>query len=237
MNKLKSLLFEENVYTIAIRERKDTLLFENGGKTEKFFTLPITDQSWYADPMVFTYKGKDWLFCEIYDREKDLGTIGVTELTSLHIKPPREVLNIGTHLSYPCVFELDGEIYMIPETTTRKNIVVFHASHFPDRWEQVNELMHGGEWADTTVYATSNITLVLTFEQCQGDGSITKVHVHDGRELPARLIEYPSVKFEYDKQNRGAGNFFEYDNMLIRPSQNCTLDYGHALRFNKVLDS
>ena len=72
---LNRFFFEENVYSIGIRERKDKLLYE--GNYNEFKILPITRNEWYADPIVFSYNGIDYLFCEVYDRKNNVGNIGV----------------------------------------------------------------------------------------------------------------------------------------------------------------
>ena len=62
----------ETTYGVAYRELKDgeALLFESEEK-QVFSLLKNTWRYWYADPLVFTYKGEEWLFAEKerYDKE------------------------------------------------------------------------------------------------------------------------------------------------------------------------
>lgn len=235
MNKLQDLLYKDNCYSIGIRRRKkeEGLLLE--GNYTPFWVLPISVNEWYADPIVFTWGNEDYLFCEVYDRKKDLGYIGVTCLGSDTPCVPRKILDAGIHLSYPCVFAVEDAIYMIPETTTSKSVELYRAVEFPWKWEHITQIASGKEFADSTYYSDNEKKILLTFEQYHGNGSITKVHVHDASEITEGVLaEYPSMDFEFSDQCRGAGKLFEHAGKLIRPAQVCTKEYGYALNFMEV---
>lgn len=236
MNRLKNLLTKDNCYSIGIRKRNKTagLLYE-GNCTSVFHVLPITERIWYADPIVFSYNGIDYLFCEVFDRRTELGFIGVTVLDSLNPKPFKKILDIGTHLSYPCVFEIDGTVYMIPETTTKKTVELYRSIEFPYKWEFATELLKGDEYADSTYYSDESRKLLLTFRQYKGNGSITKLKVINAKEIAlGKLCDYPSEEFVFNDQSRGGGKLFIHENKLIRPAQDCSKEYGYALNYYEV---
>ena len=235
MNKLYDLFYKDNCYSIGIRKRvdQDGLLLEDN--YTPFLVFPTSADKWYADPIILSWEGKDYLFCEIYDRKKDIGYIGVTHLDSVTPNFPEKVLDIGTHLSYPCVFSVGQEVYMIPETTTKKSIELYKAIEFPYKWEYVTQITSGKEYADSTYYSDDTKRLLLTFEQYQEDGSITKVHVYDASKIiEGELFDYPSMDFEFSNQSRGGGKLFEYAGKILRPAQVCTKEYGYALNFMEV---
>lgn len=231
MNRLQRLMREENVWTIAVRERGPRLLHE--GDLSPFRAVPITSREWYADPLVFSWRGRDFVFCELYDRESCVGSIGVTELGSAVPDPPREVLSVGAHLSYPCVFEHAGRVYMVPESSSLGNVMLFRARRFPDDWVMVRELLGGGRWVDTTVIADGGRVQLLTFEM---RGEETRPLLYEVEDLEAgRLSEGVRVGGDgFDLLSRGAGNLFQAGGRLLRPSQDGRLGYGHSLRFNEV---
>jgi len=232
-NRLQRFLFEECCYSIGIRRRSDKLLYE--GNKAVFKIMPINRHEWYADPLVFHYKMDDWLFCEVFDRDCNKGRIGVAKLDSDNPQKPRIVLDIDSHLSYPCVFQKDGEVYMIPETTTRRNIMLFRSISFPDKWEQVGEILSGGEFADTTVFQDGKHTFLFTFEQYEGNGSITRIHVLDASQgFSSNLTEIAVGNDDFSDQLRGGGNFFYANGKLMRPSQDCEPYYGYGLNFMEV---
>lgn len=233
MDNIFTRLHKEHCYSIAIRPKGEKLLFE--GNYAPFKVLPITPDVWYADPMLFTWDGIEYLFCEAYDRNADYGYIAVTELDSDAPKAPRKVLDIGNHLSYPCVFEKNGQIYMIPETTTQKNVQLYRAKNFPDEWELVTELQKGNEFADSTYFRLADQSFLLLFEQYCGNGSITRLSVQDAEEVEKGMIKaYLSAQFDFSAESRGAGNVFLHNGKIIRPAQICQPDYGYGLNFMEV---
>lgn len=233
MDNIFTRLHKEHCYSIALRPKGEKLLFE--GNRTAFRVLPITRDVWYADPMLFAWNGVEYLFCEAYDRNADYGYIAVTELDSDTPKTPRKVLDIGQHLSYPCVFERNGQIYMIPETTTQKNVQLFRATKFPDEWEFVAELEKDNEFADSTYFQIDNQAFLLLFEQYCGNGSITKLSVCDAKEIDDGILTpFPSYEFTFSEDSRGAGNVFQHNGKLIRPAQICTPDYGYGLKFMEI---
>ena len=230
--KLKRFLFEENVYSIGIRKREDKLLFEGNNKC--FRVLPITRNEWYADPIVFTYNGIDYLFCEVYDRKNNVGNIGVTVINGQALSKPQICLSIGSHLSYPMVFQLDSIIYMIPETTTTKNMVLYRAVDFPYKWEPVHTLISNIELADSTIFNDGDNTILFTYEQFNGNGSVVKIRVFDANSINIGRLTQISEGDSYSNQSRGAGNLFFHKGKLIRPSQDCSKEYGYGLNFYEV---
>ena len=232
--RIKRLLFEENVYSIGIRRRKDKLLID-GNTQDPFWILPISKDEWYADPIVFSRQGKDYLFCEVYDRKTDKGKIGVTLLVSDSPQKPEVCFEIDSHLSYPMVFEKDGTIFMIPETTTRKTVMLYKAVDFPMKWELVKELISGDEFSDTTVFREGNQTILLTFEQFEGNGSIVRLNVFNAEHITdGELQVIINSNDNFSNQIRGGGSLFYHDGKLIRPAQDCSKVYGYALNFFQV---
>lgn len=234
MGKLFDLFRKSDVYSLAIRKRpEEGLLFENNFAT--FSVLPISKKYWYADPIIFNYEGVDYLFCEVYDRSKDIGYIGVSVIREGVLKKPEIIMDIGSHLSYPCVFEQNGTIYMIPETTTQKNVQLYKANNFPYEWEFVRELLNDEEFADSTFFQKEDKQILLTFQHYKGNGSITKTHVFSAMDIEAQgLKAYSSNDFDFNDYSRGAGKLFEYKQKVYRPAQICTKEYGYALNFMQV---
>src|SRR5262249_13428675 len=106
----------------------------------------------YADPFVVEYQGKNWLFFEdfLYVRRK--GVLACAELLpDGSLSAARVVLERPYHLSYPCVFEADGALYMIPESLDNGAVDLYRCASFPDRWELVTEIMRAAT-VDSTIF-------------------------------------------------------------------------------------
>jgi len=64
---------------------------------------------------------------------------------------PVTVLETDYHLSYPCVFEWQDEVYMIPETRADRSIQLYRCTEFPGEWELDTVLLDDLNATDATV--------------------------------------------------------------------------------------
>ncbi|MDR6625228.1 hypothetical protein [Caulobacter segnis] len=91
-----------------------------------------------ADPFGLWRDGRLHLFVEAYDYRTRHGVIEVIELGA-DFSPLRRsvVLREPWHLSYPQVFESDGQVWMLPEAHRSGRLTLYRAAAFPDVWEPV----------------------------------------------------------------------------------------------------
>ena len=64
----------------------------------------------------------------------------------------QRVLDLPVHLSYPYVFEHDGIIYCLPETSGAREIALYQAVNFLTEWRKAAVLVDGIAAADATVF-------------------------------------------------------------------------------------
>lgn len=62
-------------------------------------------------------------------------------------------------MSYPQIFEHDGEIYIVPETGSGHTLDMYRAVDFPDRWEKSANMAKDVELADTTLLSEAAISM------------------------------------------------------------------------------
>lgn len=116
-SKIKRVLFTEHFYVVAYRRKKEILgLFKN--EKSPFHMILPTKRYWHADPMVWTQGGRTFIFSEMFDRMRNKGRIGITEIRSDGtVSGPKIILCEPFHLSFPCVFKVGEDLLMIPETS------------------------------------------------------------------------------------------------------------------------
>ena len=90
MRPVKDILREE-YWNIAYRlcGEGDTLL---DGNAASFSVLPESKRYWYADPFLFEYCGKIYLFVEMFDNVTEKGLVGVSVLGEKGFSVPEVVL-------------------------------------------------------------------------------------------------------------------------------------------------
>ena len=230
----KKLAGWKEIYTIALRPVPtapgcDPLPALGEGD---YIRLPEQPGTWYADPLLFHHEGKRWLFCEAFDMAAGKGDIAVIDLTDpRHPGTPRTVLTESFHLSFPTVFEWNGDIWMIPETGTNHSLNLYRCKQFPDQWEL----------ADTILLDIRPGGLSLLCSQVKAEnGLYTRYRRYDLRvdeqaEGGFALEEDETFGLEhrtYDLGARNAGPLFRWAGQTVRPAQVSTkVDYGVYLQF------
>lgn len=118
----------------------------------RFTILPDDGKRFYADPFALQHEGRSFLFLEEYPYKTAKGVISVAELgPDGAFGTPRIVLEEPYHLSYPQVFALDGEIFMLPESGGARRLVLYRAALFPDHWVPDTILLSDVDINDATI--------------------------------------------------------------------------------------
>lgn len=227
---------DEAHWKLAIRRSKQPFFSTPDAATVSSFTWidPPKGHFW-ADPFPFVDKdGIPWLFFEDFSYEKQRAVISCGRLTEDNsLEDVRPVLERSYHLSYPHVFEHDGALWMIPETSESGYVELYRAVSTPYEWKLESQLMrlrcvdatpllHDGVWwmfvSPSPVESHAPTTLLFSAESLTGKWTL-----------------HPSNPVCSDvRLARGAGRFFHDGSKLIRPSQNCSPTYGQALNFNEI---
>ena len=154
------------------------------------------------------------------------------------VSGPTEVLKLDCHLSYPFVFEWQGDYYMIPETGERNVVELYRATSFPFKWEPEKVLLEANHPLDATLIEVGGTWWM--FVNIQEEGVAV-----NWDELHLYYAESPLGPWKPHARNpvvsdvcsaRPAGRLFWSKNVLYRPSQDSSLRYGYATAINKVID-
>ncbi len=225
---IKELKGEGTIWALALRKNTGKKLYENN--YSGFVFIKNSFLYWRADPFLYEYNGETFLFAELFHRIKGKGVIGVAKVKNGKCGKFKVCLNLPYHLSYPCVFEDDGDIYMVPECARSKKISVYKAVNFPCRWEE-SYVLYDGPGVDTTPVPNS-LSNKLSF--------ITTLRINDNKENNCLYAvsrgDSKKLLLNNDYTVRSAGHFFKCNNDFFRPSQDCTDSYGGALVFKKLID-
>ncbi|HYM08567.1 MAG TPA: hypothetical protein VEU11_18590 [Terriglobales bacterium] len=191
----------------------------------------------YADPFLFSRGDRNFVFFEDYSFRTQRGTISCMEIDQhgFHSKPV-SVLEQDHHFSYPFVFEWDGDVFMIPETCGNRTVEAYRAVQFPHQWEKHKVLLSNVAAVDPTLLQhAGKFWLFVNMAATPG------APIND--ELFAFHSDSPFGPWQPHRQNpivsdvcraRPAGRIFEQDGQLIRPSQDCSLRYGHKIKLNRI---
>ena len=218
-SKILKKLFVSGHWVIAIKKDE-----------EAEFKVVFDDKyNWAADPFIFSYNDKLYVFAEKYNFAKQRGYIAVAGLTDKLIFTP--IIKNKYHMSYPCVFDYSGSIYMIPESGENKTVDIYKCINFPYEWKKIKTLLSGEDYADTTVFidGKGNYKFLTFFKK----GKIFINRIYD-LDMNAIEIKINSEIMSNHNNIRPAGNYFYRNGILYRPAQNCETCYGKEIIVNTV---
>lgn len=199
--------------------------------------FPPPDRYW-ADPFIWVKDNKYYLFIEEFFYSTHRGRIVCLGLDSnMEIASNQVVLERSYHLSYPFLIEVDGQLYMIPETRENNGIEVYRCVKFPDKWEFVKTLIPNVQAVDATLVRSGGKWWLFATINDENGTTWDSLHLfYSDHPLSSQWTAHPKNPIVKNiKTARPAGHIFAQDNHLIRPSQDCSTRYGYALNFNHII--
>lgn len=223
-------------WRIALRSAEDPLYARSDATSlDGFRWLRTPAGRFWADPFLLDHGNESWLFFEEFDEATGKGHIAGLRIEDDGSAGPSQVVVARPyHLSYPHVFEHDGEVFMVPESQEAGRIDLLRARRFPDDWVQETTLLplravdntvfeHDGEW-----------WMLASPRVVAGHAALTYVWRAPRLTGPWRLASHVPLNDDV-RSARGAGRVFRHEGSLWRPSQDCSVHYGRALGFSSIL--
>lgn len=191
----------------------------------------------WADPFVVKNKGGHFVFFEDYDYARGVGNISVFQIgTDGSLGPPRTVLETGRHLSYPFVFEWQGEHYMIPESSSEGAVKLYRALSFPCQWALERILLDNIAAVDTTLVEHDERWYLFTNVSETGGSKWDELFLFVAESPLGPWTPHPMNPIVSNVQAaRPAGALFWQDGKLYRPAQDCAKSYGASISVQEVL--
>ena len=223
-------------WQVALRSPKEALTSGSGARDASDFRwLEAPRGHYWADPFLFEREGRVFLFVEDYEYDREFAGISQAEvLADGTLGPMQSCLDPGFHLSFPNVFEHEGEIFMIPESLSNGTVTLYRAKRFPDEWVQEKVLFQGNA-TDTALWREGGELYFFTTLFDRDDrGMKTMLFVSDSLTGAWRLHPVNPISSDV-RSARGAGAIFRRDRRLLPPVQNCGPCYGYGIPFEEVL--
>jgi len=209
---------------------------ENGKEFKVNWLFPLDKSHSCADPFPVKWQDKIYIFFEMYKIKKNKGEIGlvVFDKSQILVKNIKTIMSKQYHLSYPFIFNYKNEIYLLPESITKKEIILYKAVEFPFAWEKEAVLIRNFACSDPTIFFYTNFWWLA----CSGGNGEknNKLYVFYSEDLYGPWYPHKKNPVKIDIGSaRPAGRVFEYKGRLIRPSQDCSKTYGRRIIINEIL--
>jgi hypothetical protein len=201
-----------------------------------FRVLTGDTHSYLADPFPFRHQGQDFIFVEQYLYSKNRGCIAVVAADrNGTVGAPQIVLEEPHHLSYPFVFEQDGQIWMIPESGAARNVSLYRAAEFPYRWTREACLIEGIEGYDTTLLHHKGGFWFFVSPRLWKSTSWDVLSLYRAESLTGSWTPHAENPVLIDATlSRPAGAFIRRGGRTLRPVQDCSRGYGGAVTFCQI---
>lgn len=193
----------------------------------KYNIIETTKDTWIADPTMFAANGEHYLFVEVYENNKKKAAIGYYQFENSTPVYKGLIIENSYHMSYPCVFEYNGEYYMIPESSANDSITLYHAEHFPDKWIKETDLLKGEKYVDSTVFRRGNDLGLLSYKAIKGGWQLVSFSL----DMEQKVLKKENVLDYKENIGRPAGYIFAGNK---RPAQDCQKKYGENLLIYEV---
>ncbi len=200
--------------------------------------VPPGDRFW-ADPHVVFRDGRYFAFIEEKPND-EMGHIAVMEFREDGtFTSPERVIEQPYHLSYPFLFEWEGELYMIPETADHGEVQLYRCREFPGLWELDGTLMTGVCAVDATLFEhDGRWWMFVGMAEHPGASTHDELFLFSAPSPLSRdWAPHPMNPVVSDAARaRPAGPIFVHEGVIIRPAQDCTLSYGSSLRLMEIVE-
>lgn len=238
-------------FTIQVSELKVGQYFDIANrKVIKHFYRPnwlsiLHPPIMQADPFLFVHQNRLFLFFEEMLFERGLGVIKMTSTKDLaHWTDPVQITNEpSTHFSYPYVFENKGEIYMMPETGCDHNIRLYRAldntltKFIQDKIilqrnepKEINSITF--DFADSCIFPHNSKYYLFTSIFKDNEYSLL-LYISDNFDGEYTLHPCSPIAIGNDIARCG-GSIIGWNDMILRPCQDCTAVYGGQLHLMQI---
>jgi hypothetical protein len=191
----------------------------------------ITDipAEFVADPFMIQ-AGNIWhMFFEVMNAETGRGEVGLAKsVDGIRWDYQKIVLSESFHLSYPYVFGVGGEYFMIPESHEENAIKLYRAVSFPTNWEPVKIILEGA-WVDSSVFFFNGLWWLFT-NPLAPSNQILELFYAASIIGPWRRHPMSPLVSSNHRIARGGGRLVMQDDRPVRFAQDCFPSYGTSVR-------
>ena len=184
-----------------------------------------------ADPFGLWRDGLLHVFVERFDYRDRRGTIDLLVLDgALTLLERRPVLVRPWHLSFPQVFEAEGETWMLPEAHRSGRLELYRAVPFPTHWEPAGVIALAEGAVDATLLRWRE-RWWLFYSPAARAFRLGALHAAYAERLDGPWTPHPANPIRLGRDgSRPGGTPIATSAGIVLPVQDCSITYGGAIR-------
>lgn len=226
MNPLRKYSYENKWNIGFVQENLSEILSSNKPLTIKWLKHNCKN-SWFADPFIVNILNNDiYILVEEYHDPIKRGRISrlIVDKESYELKQKDTVLELSTHLSFPAILRKGNKIFIYPENSASGKLVMYEYDYINNICTN-HQTLSNIPLTDAIITNIANEQYIISTQLPHPNSNIL------GKYSSNNLIQ----EFIFDsKIARNAGDWFEYNNKLYRPAQDCNKTYGGAVIIQEV---
>lgn len=188
---------------------------------------------WFADPFILDVTDNEiFVLVEEYYKPIHRGRISrlIIDKVTCKLKQKDVVLEHPTHLSFPAILRKGNNIFIYPENGKSGALNLYQ--YFPETNKCVKvKTILSEAVADAVIYSINGEELLFCTKQPNPNGNELCIYIKDSS---GEFVKKTNYTFN-ENIARMAGDFFEYKGKIYRPTQECNVQYGHAVTLQEVL--
>ena len=198
--------------------------------------IPPLDRFW-ADPFPIQVGNDHYIFHEELLFSTGKGSIVLTVMDDTgRTARPIPILETDYHLSYPFVFQWDGDFFMMPETASQRRVELYRCVDFPAHWKLERVVLRGMKALDPTPALLFGRWWLFANMPAYGAGTSDELHLFHADSPLGPWTPHRDNPIKSDVRSaRPAGRIFENHGEFYRPAQDCSTRYGSAVVINRIL--
>lgn len=182
------------------------------------------DARYIADPFLYRLGDTLYLFFEVVCRDNEQGDIAYAfRRDGQAWQYGRRIIDEPFHLSYPQVFEWEGQHYLVPESNEDLSVRLYRAASFPEQWVHVGNLLSGFRFVDPTLFRHAGKWWM--FVTTPENAALNLFHSDDLMRGWCPHPQNPLIRHD-PHTARPAGRVVMVDGKLIRFAQDDEPSYG-----------
>jgi hypothetical protein len=180
-----------------------------------------------ADPFIFIEDSIHYIFFEHQaNGNANIGLLISTNGEDFQFKG--DVLDEDFHLSFPQVFKLGNDYFMLPETKQSGNVLLYKADSFPSNWSIFDTLIKNVNFKDPAILISDSINLISVSDEN------LKQTIYSADSLTGPWVKNELFSERYGDETRAGGNFFNVDGEWFLPLQRNNRGYGSGISLYKL---
>lgn len=182
-----------------------------------------------ADPFMIQVDDTWYMFFEVMNAQRGRGEVGLAKSADgIRWSYQQIVLSEPFHLSYPHIFCVDNQYFMIPESFEANSITLYRAVSFPTKWEPVSAILEG-QWVDSSVFFFNGLWWLFSSPVAPPNQILELFYATS---IVGPWLRHPMSPLVSGNNRiaRGGGRSILLDGKPVRFAQDCFPCYGTSIR-------